>query len=431
VGFSVRLTPERNHFLLSGITSKRRIEMVDKTQTLTFTQEVKAPVEQLYFAVTNQPVLQTWLCNVAEIEAREKGRFFVWWNEGYYASGMFTKVEENKGVSFTWHGLGEPAPTKVDITLKKKDGGTLVTLKHSEIGTDKAWEDTVKAFKEEWAKALTNLQFVMEKGIDKRLYDQPLLGVYPAGVLNEKEAKRLGVPVDKGAWINATVEGSGAEAAGLQADDVIHEIAGTVIETGFSFAQAVKPYKAGDEVEMVIYRGSEKKTLPVKLSRRPFPEVPATAKELAKEVEKSYQQLDKDLEAIFKGVSEEEASKRPAPEEWSAKETLAHLLYTERWAFVLISTSVGGQRGPGFFNHLEQLKALADSYPKVADIIAEIKRNEKLTVATLAALPDEFVARKVSYVGLANTLLPLAGLPQHTRSHFPQMQAAIKVAREG
>lgn len=404
--------------------------MTDKAQTLTFTQEVNAPVEQLYFALTNQPTLQTWLCNVAEIDANENGRFYVWWNEGYYASGKFIKVEENKGVSFTWHGLGEPTPTKIEITLKKKNGGTLVTLEHSEVGTGKAWEDTAKEFKGAWTKALTNLQFVIEKGIDKRIFDQPLLGIYPGGFLNEKEAKRLGVPVEKGSWITGIVEGSGAEAAGLQADDVVHEIAGTVIETGLSFAQAVKSYKAGDEVEMVFYRGSEKKTIPVKLSRRPFPEVPATAKELAKEVEKSYNQLDKELEAIFEGVSEEEASKRPAPEEWSAKETLAHLLYTERWAFLAISTAVGGQRGPGFFNHLEQLKALADSYPKVADLIADIKLNEKLTVATLAALPDEFVARKVSYIGLVNTFLPLLGLPQHTRSHFPQMQAAIEAARE-
>jgi hypothetical protein len=367
---------------------------------------------------------------VAEIDVSENGRYYVWWNEGYYASGKFTKVAENKGVSFIWHGLGEPGPSKVDVTLKKKDGGTLVTLKHSEVGAGKAWEGTAKGLKEEWPKALINLQFVMEKGIDKRIYDQPLLGIYPAGVLNEKEAKRLGVPVDKGVWITGTVEGSGAEAAGLQVDDVIFEVAGTVIETGFSFAQAVKPYKAGDEVEIVFYRGSEKKTLPVKLSRRPFPEVPTTAKELAKEVEKSYNQLDKEVEAIFEGVSEEEASKRPAPEEWSAKETLSHLLYTERWAFVAISTSIGGQRGPGFFNDLGQIKALADAYPKVADMIAEIKLNEKLTVATLAALPDEFVARKISYVGLANFFLPLLGLPQHTRSHFPQMQAAIKAARE-
>jgi hypothetical protein len=256
------------------------------------------------------------------------------------------------------------------------------------------------------------------------------LGIYPAGQLDTDQAKRLGVPVEKGVWINGTVPDSGAEAAGLLADDVIVEIAGTPIEGFPSFAVAVKPYKAEDEVEMVFYRRDEKKSLPVKLSRRPFPEIPPTAKELAKEIEKSYKELDKEIEEIFKGVSEEEATKRPAPEEWSAKETLAHLLYTERWAFLDISTSVGGQRAPGFYNDLAQITALAKAYPTVADLIAEIKRNEKLTVATLANLPDEFVARKISYYNLANTFLPTVGLPQHTRSHYPQMKEAIRIARE-
>jgi uncharacterized protein YndB with AHSA1/START domain len=404
--------------------------MMDKTQTLTYTQQVNAPVEQVYFALTNQPVLQAWLCNVAEIDARESGRCYLWWNEGYYTSGTVTKVEKNKAISFTWQGRDEPGPSQVEVMSKEADGGTLVTLKHSGFGTGKAWEDTVKEFNKEWPKALVNLQWIIERGIDKRVYDQPLMGIYPAGQLDADQAKRRGAPVEKGVWISGTVPGSGAEAAGLQADDVIVEVAGTAIEGFSSFAPAVKPYKADDEVEMVFYRGSEKKSLPVKLSRRPFPEIPPTAKELAKEVEKSYKELDKEVEEIFKGVSEEEATRRPTPEEWSAKETLAHLLYTERWAFLAISTSIGGQRVPGFYNDFGQITALANAYPTVADLIAEIKHNENLTVATLASLPDEFVARKISYYNLANTFLPSLGLPQHTRSHYTQMQEAIRIARE-
>jgi len=406
--------------------------MTDKTQTQTqtYTQQIDAPVGQVYFALTNQPLLQTWLCNVAELDASEKGRCYFWWNEGYYTSGTVTKAEKDKAISFTWQGRDEPGPSQVEVTLKEGDGGTLVTLKHSSFGTGKAWEDTVKEFNKEWPKALVNLQWIMERGVDKRVFDVPLLGIYPAGQLDTDQAKRLGVPVEKGVWISGTVPGSGAEAAGLQADDVIVEIAGSPIESFSSFAVAVKPYKAEDEVEMVFYRGSEKKSLPVKLSRRSFPEIPLTAKELSKEVEKSYKELDKEVEEIFKGVSEEEATKRPAPEEWSAKETLAHLLYTERWAFLAISTSVGGQRFPGFYNDLGQITALAKAYPTVADLISEIKHNEKLTVATLANLPDNFVAQKISYYNLANTFLPALGLPQHTRSHYTQMQEAIRIARE-
>jgi len=402
--------------------------MTDKTQTLTFTQQVQVSPSVVYFAFTKNPVLQTWLCDVAEVGARENGRFYAWWNKGWYASGLVTKLEEDKKFSFTWHGLGEPAPTKVDVTLKGKDDGTLVTLKHSDIGTGTAWEETVKDIKEEWPKNLTNLQWAMEKGIDKRVYDRPLLGIYPEGQLDEEQAERLGVPVDKGIWISGTLEGTGAEEAGLQANDVLVKIGDTEIVDFLSFAPAVSPYKAEDVVDVEIYRGKEKLTVPLKLSSRPYPEVPPKAKELAKELKKVHKQLDEEIEAIFEGVSEEEAAKRPAPEEWSAKEVIAHLLYSERWIHIAISTAVDGQRNPGFFNDLGSLVALAGAYPSMAELIAELKRSEVITEKSLAALSDEFVARKISYIGLGDTVLD--GFPRHSRTHFTQIREAIKSAKE-
>ena len=74
--------------------------MTDKTQTLTFTQKVKASPKEVYFALTNQTVMQNWFSDVAEIDVRENGRFYGWWNSGWCVTGIFTKVEENKGISF-------------------------------------------------------------------------------------------------------------------------------------------------------------------------------------------------------------------------------------------------------------------------------------------------------------------------------------------
>ena len=404
--------------------------MTDKNQTLTCTQQVKASPSEVYFALTNQPVMQTWFSDVVEIDVRENGRFYGWWNKGWSVTGILTKVEENKGISISWHGQGEPAPSQVEIALKKKNGGTLATVKHSEIGTGKKWEKTVKEFNESWPAALVNLQWTLEKGVDKRLFDRPLLGVYIGGLVDEDQAKKLGVPVDKGIWITGTVEGSGAEEVGIQADDAIVKIGETEIVDFNSFAPAIAPFKAEEVVDMTLYRGIEKITKPVKLSRRPFPDVPSTAKELAKTVEKVYQDLDKEMEALFEGVSEEEAAKKPAPEEWSAKEVLAHLLYTDLWSHIALSTAVGGQRGPGFFNDNGQIAAIADTYPTVADLMEAIKRSERITVASLAALQDEFVARKIAYNGLANRFGLQLGLPQHSRTHFTQIQETLKAVQE-
>ena len=76
------------------------------------------------------------------------------------------------------------------------------------------------------------------------------------------------------------------------------------------------------------------------------------------------------------------------------------------------------------------IAALAKAYPTVADLIDEFKHNENLSVATLANLPEDFVARKISYYNLAYTFMPTLGMLQHTRSHYTQMQEAIRIARE-
>ena len=51
-----------------------------------------------------------------------------------------------------------------------------------------------------------------------------------------------------------------------------------------SFGPALAPYEPGDVVDLGIYRGSEALTIPVKLSKRPLPEGPSTATELAEKV---------------------------------------------------------------------------------------------------------------------------------------------------
>jgi len=171
-------------------------------------------------------------------------------------------------------------------------------------------------------------------------------------------------------------------------------------------------------------------TLPVRLSRRPFPDVSATAKELAKKVEKEFIKLDKEMEALFEGVSEETAMKRPAPEEWSAKEVLAHLLITEFRTQLVISTALGDQRRPGGFNDIGQIAAVADTYSKAADLMEAIKLCEKLTVGSLAALNDEFVAKRLSYNRLATMFDVQFGMFQHSRTHFTQIQETLKAVQE-
>lgn len=394
-------------------------------QAYMFTQTIKAPVEHVYFAFTNATALQQWLCNTAEIAPNQNGRIYLWWNADYATSGVVQHVEENSRLVFSWHGFGEPAPTSVEVSLTATEAATKVTIQHTGLGDDDTWQKMAETLQNDWPQALENLVVFLEQGVDKRQYDRPMLGIFINGLLDAKQAKELGVPVATGVVIGGVVDEMGAQKAGLQQNDVLVGLAGEEITDFASIGNAIAAKKAGEEVPFTVYRGSEKMTLAVELGKRPFPNHPPSAAALAEQTAQIFTELDQELDALFAGVTDEAASARPTSEEWSAKETVAHLIYTERWTQLNISLIVGGQKTPGFHNDLGTIAAMADAYATTADIVAELKRAEATTVAAIANLSDDFVANKSRY-------FLLAGIPQftpgHHRLHFQQMQAAIQAA---
>jgi len=400
--------------------------MSDK-RSLEFTVDVEAPVKQIYQAFTGSTALESWFADSAEADARKGGRFYAWWNAGYYAGGLFTKLKEDKRVAFTWFGLDEPAPSKVNVALSEEDGVTQVTVTHKGIGKGKAWKKSKKQIANGWETALANLKSVMETGYDKRIFDQPMLGVLPAGLVDEKMVEELGLPVDMGAKISDVVAGMGAEACGLQGEDVIYSIGGHKLKIFPDFGLAMAGKKAGDVVEVVFYRGAEKHTVDMELSGRPKPAMPSSAKDLADRTAKVYEEVNKELDALFDGVSEEQASSRPGEEQWSAKETLAHLIYSERWLHLAITCYIGNYRTGGFSNDLGMHAAIADAYP-LEELIAELKRCEAITVDAIKALPEDFVADKRRLMILTGNV-DEQGFALHTRSHFDQMKASIEAAK--
>jgi len=395
-------------------------------KTLDFVTTISAPVEQVYAAFGNSIALESWFADFAEVVLSENDRFYCWWNVGYYASGIFTKIIENEQIAFTWNGLGEPNETQVDIFFTEKDGVTEVKIEHGDIGTGTEWAERVTAYERGWKTGLENLKSVMETGLDKRIYDRPMLGIMPGNLVDEEKAAELKLPVSYGVILQGTVDGMGAEAAGLQGSDVIVSLNKHELKSYQDFAPALGDSKAGDLVEVIFYRVGEKHTVPMELSRRQIPDTPANAVELGDAAAKTYAEVAQERDVLFKGVTEEEASARPAPEEWSAKETLVHLLYTERWLHLSISCNVSGQRSGGFANQLELIAAMADTYP-LKELLAELTRSEQVTVASIKALPDDFVADKRKFLGFAYG--SGQGFALHTRLHFDQIKAAIKAAR--
>src|SRR5690606_21762951 len=134
-----------------------------------------------------------------------------------------------------------------------------IQLTH-EVPADPSWKDAAKEFHKHWAENLRNLKSVLETGIDLRIAERPMLGIIP-GDFTAEQATALGVPVHEGMRIDGTVEGMGAQRVGLQRDDVIVEMAGHPISDFNSLVRAIAGKKGGDKVEVVYYRGADKKTV--------------------------------------------------------------------------------------------------------------------------------------------------------------------------
>lgn len=396
---------------------------------LTFSETITAKPADVYRAFTNTGMLRQWLCNSAQVDARTGGRLYLYWQQGYYANGEFTKLEPEKEVAFTWLGKGETAVSNVHIALSGNNGTTQVELTHKNVGADESWAQTRQELQQGWESGLANLKSVLESGLDRRVYDQPFLGILIGGTVSAEQAKELKLPIEGGINVSGTMAGTGAEAAGLQNGDIVVNLGGTETTDFPTLRTSLTPFKAGEKVKVTYYRENEKQSVMMLLSQRPIPNVPETPGAFAEELRDIYDQLDQELDNLLNGVTEAEASHHPAEGEWNVKEVLSHLIGTERVAQLGIATQLTNGVLDGYPNNPPAwVNSITAVYPTLSEIAAAWKRTESETVALIAELPPEFVKQKINYLNTGNNLM--IGLPGHTRTHFNQMREAIASARK-
>ncbi|MFN8384821.1 MAG: SRPBCC domain-containing protein [Anaerolineales bacterium] len=389
---------------------------------------VNTPLKAAYRAFTSSTSLREWLCDVATVEPHPNGRMYLWWRGDFYSSGHYLELEENKCVKFRWYANIDLAPTEVTVNFAEKDGDTLVRLDH-EFPNDDAWKKIGETFRENWMESFENLKSVLETGIDLRIANRPMLGIAP-GDFTEEQATALGVPVREGLRLDGLVSGMGAERAGLQKDDVIVEMNGHPIRSdASSLPNAIAGKKGGDHIEVVYYRGAEKKTITMELSRRPMPDVPSNPTELARQAREFIMPALTELENCFEGVSDEQAMKRPDPQEWSALEIVGHLIQNERNNSSFLASLIDGFEltTDGFgTNVTPQMEAMVKAYPSVALMLNALRRSVEEVLAFTALIPEDFAANnKGSYYRFGSGLLQ----PNfHLGSHTQQVKDALAKA---
>ena len=388
---------------------------------------VHAPLKIAYRAFTNSTAMREWLCDVATADPRPHGRMYLWWRGDFYSSGEFLELEENKCVKFRWYSNIDPAPTEVNVSFTERDGAVSVRLDHG-VPDDEAWNGKAETFRENWVDSLENLKSVLETGVDLRIATRPMLGIAP-GDFTSEQAAALGVPVREGLRLDGLVAGMGAERAGLRKDDVLVGMAGHPITTDFNtLPLAIAGKKGGDQIEVVFYRGPEKKTITMELSRRPLPDVPFDPAELGGQARELYEPALAELEQCFEGYTDVQAMQRPDPREWSALEVVAHLIHNERFNLIFLSGLIDGIEpyyDGGGNNVTAYAEATVKANPSIRQMLDLLRKTVEEVLAFTALMPKDFAANKGSYWRFAFGLLQ----PNfHITGHVQQIKDALTAA---
>ena len=154
------------------------------------------------------------------------------------------------------------------------------------------------------------------------------------------------------------------------------------------------------------------------------------------ELEDLLQKLEshrRELVGQVQEMPEEEAGRRPAEREWSAKEQLVHLAAFERlwleWA-TKVRDEPGSEVGPPPPNPAAYPEAETCS---VADLLQELASARSDTLAAIEGLTDDELKRRGKHLlfGEMSVLQMLRSLYRHDRMHMDQMAGREASFRPG
>lgn len=387
-----------------------------------FQVTVLATLDQVYRSFTRGVGLQEWLSNGARTMPLVGGMVTMWWNKGYYMVGEFTRLEVNSSVAFTWHGRGEPKSSLVQVQLTEENGAVRVEVTHQGLGSEEIWIESRKEIRKGWEQGLENLKSVLETGRDLRVVNRPGMGIYPAEVSADLIAQ-FGFPVDKGIFLKQVIENLGANKAGLMKDDLVVEMDGAAVTTIESLFQILGKQSLGNVVNVTFYRGPEKKTTQLELMRLPVPEIPETYQDFVDKLDAMYNVGFQNLRAAVTPVPDDVASWKPAPEEWSIKEALAHLIHNERDNQYWLHSKVLDEEFGWLDNSNERGQATLAAYPTVEELLSEFKRAQMETLAFVKILADLLKSRKNTYWTVAQSVLTA---DEHIKEHIEQIHQNLR-----
>src|SRR5688500_10775937 len=144
---------------------------------LHFEVTIAAAPSAVYQAWTLPNLISHWLSDSARAQVREGGPFTLMWNSGHWTAGVYSAVEADKRLAFSWHEADAPGMTQIQVRFAAVDGGTRVSLTQTGFGDGDVWDEYRGKSERNWRELLDNLRELMEEAHDARLWRRPGAGM--------------------------------------------------------------------------------------------------------------------------------------------------------------------------------------------------------------------------------------------------------------
>jgi uncharacterized protein YndB with AHSA1/START domain/uncharacterized damage-inducible protein DinB len=394
-------------------------------RSIRVSQRIDAAPEAIFRALTHPLDLAQWFSHYAWTDPRPQGEFLVRWRNGWWAQGVYGMVERPRRIELTWKGKDEPGESDLVFEIDSTGEAVEVRVTHSGFGRSGIWEQAMAEAERSWPRALDNLASVLTTGIDQRITNRPVLGIVPEALTAER-AYSENINATRGLYLADVLPESGAAKAGLQRGDVITAISGLSVSDYDSLVTTLTPYEAGDRVQVKYVRGHSRDTTEVELQARPIVDIPFDPQRTVDRAQETHAAALEQLRRAVAGLSDEDASKKPAPGEWSVKEILAHLSADERakqhWFADVIAGNTAGQFDENPTALPELVTMTMFSAPTVEALLARLEIDMSETRALFGSLRPEIVSMKGRYRAMAEALLNEV----HYRGHARQIKDTIE-----
>jgi serine protease Do len=147
-------------------------------------------------------------------------------------------------------------------------GGPLVNSEGEVVGINTAIADPQEAQNVGFAMSIDSVKSIIEDLRAGKEVQTAFLGVVTQEV-TPALAEEEDLSTDQGAFVRRITDGSAADDAGIETQDVIIAVDGNQVTSPDELAAAVRKFKPGDDVDLLIERDGDQRTVSVTLGQRP------------------------------------------------------------------------------------------------------------------------------------------------------------------